>query len=79
LPRLKAGHGKGAVDAEKRPAHGAAIARQRSRKNSWRKRVSPTGGVHLSVRGERGRAGGLLGHETAGPRGEESRPEVEPG
>jgi hypothetical protein len=29
---LKAGHGKGTVDAEKWPAHGAAVARQRRRK-----------------------------------------------
>jgi hypothetical protein len=35
-------------------------------KNGWRKRVSPTGGVHLSVIGERGRAGGLLAAKQAG-------------
>jgi hypothetical protein len=45
----------------------------------WRKGEDPTGGTHLSVRGERGRAGGMLGRETAGPRGEESRPEEERG
>jgi hypothetical protein len=31
------------------------------------------------MRGERGRAGGLLGRETIGSRGEESRPEEERG